>query len=292
MSTMSLELRISGLCVVVLHAKQSGGNRPAKPDSVEILCAKATHSGHEHAARFSYWPVDRSSGEAGLGSVHPDSGKHGVIDWQDKDVKLTVSGGSPPTDFHVEWAASPLSSPAVLGPTSSERWFDWVPRVEHLGLASGIKLSSTPLPAGASARLVLPPGKLWAASIARDAAGAPIPWDLPATAGPRVQNIANDVVYRVDGITKALFEWKEGTRAISTNFNWFDGRVVHACLSNDRRHVPDTYLVPQTELDDLDHLNGMAANTTEAVKPPKVNTATVRTGWPICNQALYVNLTP
>jgi len=283
---MSIELTITGLCVLVFKSKQ---DRPTQPDAVEVLCVDAAH----HRPRLSYLPdlalTDFRGTEQQVGSLLPDL----VVDHQGQKLAeldlrgkvVTLELGSPPAKFSMTWGPEKQFPPS----TGDEAWMNWVPSVQELGI-QGIRLGKAgALPRrGASARLLLPPGDLKARKVIKDPDKKNyLLWKFPATEDKKsktpalLRAVANEVVYSAYDIKTATFSWDN--QAIS-----FDHKgTLQVALSIDMDKVPEDYNIGITELSHLTSLANLA-NPPAQVKVPVLQ-GSGRTGHPICNHVHFVD---
>src|SRR6185503_20280144 len=97
------------------------------------------------------------------------------------------------------------------------------------------------LPVGAGARITLPPGELLSINIIRDAETEKIiEWQFPATGDTLQKALANDLLFRMQGIER--LEVKSNGRLLLSTSSSFDGHSpVRMCINNDTRLVPKNF---------------------------------------------------
>jgi hypothetical protein len=308
MAVFDLELTISGLCVVVFYADQK--IKPPRPTAVEILTIDTRkggddgHRGHRdhhhsdvHKPRLSLWAADanRWKGFDPYLHVAPRGEKQVTLDLMDQIVELKC--GYEDRSCKVSWVEGQATAPK--GPIS-DRMFDWVPSVESLGLMEDIRLPTNerPLPQGASSRLILPAGELFARAVAKDDFGEPIAWEFPAVGETRA--IANEVVFRTHTnqtpklILNHAQDKDENGKKRSLELRTDAGRTLYLDLSNDVEKMTMAHkLDPQEELHHLKQLENIALGDKPEVKPPTSKGGVyffgrARTGVPLCDSVYFV----
>jgi len=278
---MKLRLTLSGLCVIVLHSQE---DYPKNPDAVEILCVGA----HGHTPRLSYWPEDRSSGtlDAAL-QVDPGARKSVALEIKNQVVTLDVRRNSDPK-FNLGWGENPDARKPHN--TAAERQMNWVPRTGDLGIEE-LNRAADPksLPAGTAARLILPPGDLYAANMVKDRETGK--YSLWKFKGDKIRALANTVIYEATDLTYAQLHCQSGAREESVSFEWVDGRTVEIGLSNDMEKIGSGYTGRQKNLDHLKHLEALSDQRTQIFIPELCEGPDdgLRTGHPICPLTLHVH---
>lgn len=309
-----LEVTISGLCVIVLTTDKNE-EKPCRPLAVDVLAVESgeesgedhggQHSGSDsgndghtmiHTPRLSFWPADANPDWTGADPylhVGPRGEKQAFYGVTGQIIELKSNYED--RQCHVSWADDGVHLP--IGP-NSEKLFDWVPSVESLGIIGGIHVptDAADLPKGASARMILPAGELFARSVAVDDEGAPVAWRFPGD-DDAIRAIANEVVFRataIESLDLILSDTETGTRTeieMLTNPN----RTINIGMSNDLEKVtPDFVTSAIAELHHLTGLNRMALVEGQTVKPPKAE-GTVwglsgkRSGVPLCDGVHFVN---
>lgn len=287
---MDFELNISGLCVLVLRG--NGNPRPTTPSSVDVLCVgphQGHHHGHDHmgqpmhSPRLSYLPGDLLAADGVVADLVIDQTGRRIasLDLTGKVLGLDL-GGNPHAEISVSWG--PVNSILPANATE-EAWLNWVPSIQDLGFTSGLQLGGPGAPvAGAGAVLSLPNGILSARNIVRMVQPPDIiEWQFPAAGGIR-RAIANDVVFRANGVEDVVV-LVDGSEALTSSSS---GGLLQMSISNDLAVVGPDF--PQGSMS-LDHLSDIAALPLAPGRPqfsaPRVPSAQ-RTGHPICNQALFI----
>ena len=269
---MNFELTISGLCVIVLKAKEA---KPEHPTAVDIIIPQACH----HAGRLTYLP----SPVKHVRKVQPKlvideaAGRIASLDINQAALQLTF-GTNPNTKFDVHWGA--------YGQTPSAPWeetcLEWLPRLEELGFEPFRVGPPGTLPTGASARLTLPPGKLATRQIIKNPdTNQYLRWKFPAVNVRKA--LANEIIYTVDGADNMNIVDSSGAQTLYSKEKGI--RPVRMCITNDLEYVPYNYGGSSAALEHLRHVDSMASGTFQ--KPIEVNDE--RTGHPICMSVIFVN---
>lgn len=301
MAVFDLELTISGLCVIVMKSEEGG--KPRRPIEVDVLApgvsqpAEGDHAHHGngkamvHKPRLSFWPLGAQwDDEVPVYlQVHPRGHKQAVLDLADHVVAIEC--GLADRVCRVEWTDERTPTPRGK---SSERYFDWVPSVQDIGIAEiHTPDDASLLPPGASARLILPAGELYARRMVRDERGEPLVWGFDATGDQKV--IANEVVFRttaIEGVRLSLLD-KQGNSRGDVDLETDPGDTLYLDFSNDVEKLPSDYNVnPQETLEHVQYLASMATGSPR-IRPPRASgrphlTGRARTAWPICHQTFYV----
>jgi hypothetical protein len=268
---MNFELTISGMCVIALKS-DSDEERPAHPDEVDVLCVGAC----EHRPRLSYLPheVNPQAVEPDL-VIDPWGVRSASVDLTQQALKLDFKN-NPETYFSLTWGEEGTATPL------DESAMNWVPTADDLGFKKLELGQAGQIPGGVNARLSLPYGKLFCRNVVRDpVSSAYLVWDFPAKGIKRA--LANEVVYRAQGVTDLTLTSHDGTELLSADKS--EG-TLYMSISNDLGKVPKDYRGGIEALDHLSHLQSMAPDGV-AFDPPKVDSPK-RTGHPICNQVLYM----
>lgn len=270
---MNFELTISGLCVVVLKSQIP---RPPKPTAVDILCVGAYY----HRPLLTYHPeyfklVKRLEPELCVDVIGT---RVASIDVGDRALTLKFDT-NPHSEFDLNWGDKNKKAPPTK---ADEKWMQWIPSVEDLGL-KGVRIGKpNQIVHGVSARLSLPPGILYARNVVKDRNGVDYAlWDFAGSGDQRA--LANEIVYRAEGVKHPQITWDDQKLEASRDAD------VQMCLSNDMQAVPSTYTQGVTELHHLVHMEHVADPLVN-VKIPKIK-AQQRTGRPICNQIYFLDKT-
>lgn len=277
---MDFELTISGLCVIVLQSKD---DYPKKPAGIEVLCPDA----HGHRARLTYDPEQAITEIEPALHIDSRGARFASLDLTDIRQPLNLDfGASPPTEFLLDWGDISKEVPEQV---AQEKWMSWVPSDQDLGL-KGIRVEKDPnkLPTGAAARLILNPGSVEARSTVknkgtREETERYIKWKFPAVNIKRA--VANEVVYRVQGVQHVIVWWGRGGQNEKIFMSHNGTRRM--AISNDLAVVSNTYNDPQDKLDHLTHLEVLALDN-KKVQAPEISKDD-RTGRPICNQIFFVD---
>jgi hypothetical protein len=269
---MNLELTISGLCAIAVEADEA---RPTRPRAVDVLCPSA----HCHQARLAWYPAEVVPGRA-LQGLKPDL----VIDpagvalaslpLDGAALRLEVAPAN--ESFELSWGEERAEAP---GSAAEDAWMNWLPPISDLGLAVAESYRLGPpgrLPAGTSARLTLPPGRLRCSRIVHDKDDPTqvMLWRFPATGSVRA--LANDVVFLAPEIEAAALLLGD-----EQLFSVEQPGLVRIAISNDLYTVPFDYRAGSETLDHLRHFDAIAGDSRGFAAPEAVDER--RTGHPICN---------
>lgn len=264
---MNLELTISGQCIIAMKST-SGEDRPEHPDAVDIICPAAPM----HCARLSYLP----------GLIRPQIEPEMVIDNRGQRIASMDLMGRV---LRVSFGANPISVFSVhLEPTPGPPPFagmKFVPTLDELGFLP-FTMPASKRPAGASARITLPCGDIYADEIVNDFdTGKPVIWDFPKKPGLK-RALANRVVYRSKEAGDLTISTADGIKVLEASGA---GVTLQMSLSNDDCVVPIDYNDPVVALRDLEHLR-VIAPPNGVFQPPTI-AEDQRTGRPICNQVIF-----
>lgn len=284
---MNFELTISGLCLIVVKAREG---RWENPDEVEVLCVGAHRDhDHEHGHHHQAQPVHRPRlsylPEFAVATVEPDlfvdpaGVRIASLDLEGKDVVLETQGSSH-TEFSLQWGPTESVEPPEEG------WMNWVPTLEDLGFDPFDLGDGNGLPPGAATRFILPKGELASRNVVRDVSSKNfIQWEFMRREGSRetrtLRALANEVVYKAGGISSVSVRWGEG----SVHSSISEG-TLRMTLSNDLATVPLNYAQGTPNLEHLRHLQGFDSRRSRFVAPRIVDER--RTGHPICNQVMFL----
>lgn len=293
-----LELRISGVCAIVLWADSE---RPTAPRHVEGLVPQnldGLHCGAAHGPRLSYDPRQEDAREGALESrlhVAPGGNKHGEISLQNRIVSFRISGGE---SFHVAWAGDEMArEPATAEEVAV---VDWVAPLEDLGVNSiRLPTGDYDLPTGVSSRWKLPAGRLRSGDIVKSRGGYEIKWDFPATGAKRV--LAEYAVLTVSEIHDFWIEvfeptsdekseagegqgaGEESTEPIGRlNLSPSqEGGPIVVNLSNDLVTIPRP--TARAGLESVEHLRLIDSLALDGSVEPPTTTQPIRSGAGICD---------
>ncbi len=269
---MDFELTISGLCVIVMRSPE---DRPTRPDVVDVLCVS-----EGHRPRLCYLPEELVTDEAVAELVVDPAGRRiAFLDITNQALTLSF-GTTPHSDFSVTWGAPDAEAPQTR---AEDAWMNWVPLVQDLGFNKGLRLGQPgELVEGAGAVLSLPKGRLSGREVVRERnSDIPFLWKFPA-AGGKKRAIANQVVFRADGVADAIFSLNGNTYLTSSKA----GGILQVAISADLPSVLPDYPEGSDKLDHLGHIAALAASRSVFQAPELVPPQ--RTGHPICNQALFI----
>jgi len=281
--SLDFELIISGLIVTAL---KSDNPRPPEPKAVDLICPKDGM----HSARLAYFPLDVTPQIEPAMLVDPLGERSGSIALDDYLLLQIVATGNPTQDFTLKWGPEEAKKP---NDQEESEWMNWVATLDELGFGK-FAVPPSGLPVGAGARITLPPGELLSINIIRDAETEKIiEWQFPATGDTLQKALANDLLFRMQGIER--LEVKSNGRLLLSTSSSFDGHSpVRMCISNDTRLVPKNF-GGAADLEHLEHMDALAPVQKDKFpsgefEPPHVpiNEPDQRTGDPICNGAIFV----
>lgn len=270
---MNFELVISGLCVIAMKASKTD-EIPKHPDAVDIIFPNVPM----HCPRLSYLP-----GAPIVAQVEPDM----AIDNMGRRVaSLNIAGAIPQISFSSNpsnvFSVRCVPEPGPKEPPPGDL-INFVPRLHELCFDGFTMPADGKLPSGASARITLPKGEIFADDIVNDPnTGNPVLWDFKCTP-PFTRALANHVVYRAMNVGDLKITWRDGQTVLDAS----DNHTVSMSVSNDDCLVPRKYNDPVEVLKDLTNLSVLGLKPNPTFCPP-VKHASQRTGRPICNQVIVV----
>lgn len=259
-----LRLTISGLCLIVMEG--GGQPQPANPTSVDVYCVDT----HGHKPRLSFRANDLSawSGLTPELQITAAGDRIGCVSIDQSVIEHQNSGPNKPTQFNVQWSGTTPGEPMTN-----------ILSTGNLGVHQITSASADELPTGASALLRLDYGSIFAREIIKDESGKTISWSVAHGA---YKELAEFVVLEADNLTQASFSWP-GRHLLFTR-----QQTVEVCLTNDITEITPSYHAPQTALNHLGHIKGVAEGN-PTIHIPKVHTGSARTGHPICPTAYHVS---
>lgn len=284
MATYNFELTISGLVVL---AVKSATPRPVEPQAVDIICPNA----EMHRPRLSYDPLELDPRIVPEMAVATDGHRLASFDTRARFLRFSFAS-NPHGTFRMYWEDPAATAPADPG---QEPVMNWLPSLGELGFGEFTIPAAGVLPAGASTRIALPPGEI----ICRDVVKKPkttadyLIFKFPATddgSGNVVTRaLANDVVYRAQGVSGTLSVEDHSGLRLLTSEGPFEGDTLRMCISNDLEFVPRTFRAGSDSLKHLHHLSVLAPVRVQDFEPPVLVDSTGRTGDVICNGAIFIH---
>jgi hypothetical protein len=275
----TLEVSITGL---VILAVRSSNAKPTESDLVDVICPNA----HMHRPRLSFNPREFRRRVAPDLDIAPTGARIAALDLRSRFLAFTVpdaEGGH----CRMQWRREEAETPAT---DDEERFMDWLPTLATLGFESFTMPQTGVLPAGASARITLPPGEIVSANVIRDEDTTKyLRYDFVGAPRRFVRAVARDIVFRAYDVRTLIVVDQQGN-SLLTSSGPNTGTTLHMCISNDLDMLPGRNSDASTELTHLAHLSAVAllreGRTFTAPKP--INEGGGRTGDVICDGALFV----
>jgi len=247
----------------------TGEDRPEHPTAVDIICPAAPM----HCARLSYLP-----GQV-IAQIEPEM----VIDNNGQRIASMDLMGKV---LAISFGTNPSATFSVhLKPTNQPRQFagmKFVPTLAELGFKP-FSIPDVSRPKGASARIELPPGDIFADDIVTDSdTGNPVPWVFPKIPD-LTRALANRVVFRATGVEDLNISTTDGVTILDASGS--ANVMLQMSVSNDDCVVPIDFNDPVDALRDLEYLR-VVAPPDGPFDPPTPSTGE-HTGRPICNQTVF-----
>jgi hypothetical protein len=278
-----LELTISGLVVLAVKSSES---RPATSTQVDVICPDA----HGHRPRLSFNPLDLHRAVGILPDLDIDATGERIaaLDLRSRSLAFTIgTEGNQYETCTMQWRSEEAETPSSK---KEEVLMDWLPRLASLGFDGFVMPSAGRLPAGASARITLPPGDIECANVLKNPdTKRYFRYVFPAAPSSLTRAVANDIVFRAYGLESLVVKDNEGRDVLSTTA-LERGDVLRICISNDLDVVGRSYGSNDPDLDHLKHLSALVAlHGGQPFKAPKpIDDEGGRTGDPICDGAFFV----
>lgn len=277
----TLEVTISGL---VILAVRSADPKPTESDLVEVICPAA----HMHQPRLSFNLLDLRRTVGSDLDIAPNGDRIAALDLRSRFLDFVISG-SEGGKRAMEWRQEEAETPADK---EEERFMDWLPTIETLGFDRFTIPPGKLLPAGASTRIKLPPGKIACTDVIPiEERGKYLRYlfgSVPASP-PFIRAVATDIVFRSYGVeTLIVYDHHEG-RVLSSS-GPIKGDTLSMCISNDLSMVSPPSR-KNVQLHHLEHLSSVApVHGGGKFEPPEpIDENGGRTGDAICTGALFIH---